>query len=304
MGLGSSKHKASGTLLGAYAPVSHHPVKSSEQVSLSLSSLVTEKYAVCRDRVGTGAFLSCPSEASRRLFRVLPFLAVPASSLCYLLSRFLTASLLCFLRFDHLPTTPVCNYDKQPLSNVPLPAKLHGKTKFYVKVPEGKRSGDAMVVAVRGEEVSIKIPVLDPPLRGGDKFAYEHPADVRKVIASTLPSLPGTIIVESKPILWASVTHSYYRYAVNDQNGQVSMGKAVGRLLQECQAELLEKTIEVGCHAVLGVNTNITVDSTGERGDSKLVIVTMTGTPCNVVPTSQLPAVQAEAVEILPMTNY
>jgi hypothetical protein len=72
--------------------------------------------------------------------------------------------------------------------------------------------------------------------------------------------------------------------------------------MQQAQGALLKKTIDVGCNVVLGVTTNVTTDSSGKRGDAKLIIITMTGTPCNVVPVETLPAVASEAV-LVPMQN-
>jgi uncharacterized protein YbjQ (UPF0145 family) len=76
-----------------------------------------------------------------------------------------------------------------------------------------------------------------------------------KVIASTLHALPGATIVECKPMIWASFTQTHHGY------DQATAGKSVAYLFQKCQAELLERTIEVGCNAVLGVTYNVTNDS-------------------------------------------
>lgn len=43
---------------------------------------------------------------------------------------------------------------------------------------------------------------------------------------------------------------------------------------------------------------NITNDSSGEYGNSKIVIVTVCGTPCSIMPLKSLPAVNAEAVVV------
>jgi hypothetical protein len=76
------------------------------------------------------------------------------------------------------------------------------------------------------------------------------------------------------------------------------MSRAVGNIMQEAQTLLLQKTVEAGCNAVLSVSCNISTDSSGEHGNSKIVIVTMLGTPCVIMPSSLLPAVDAEAVVI------
>ena len=58
---------------------------------------------------------------------------------------------------------------------------------------------------------------------------------------------------------------------------QQSMGRMVGTLMQEAQAMLLQQALEAGCNAVLGVNYNITNDSSGETGRKKMVIVSCYG---------------------------
>lgn len=73
--------------------------------------------------------------------------------------------------------------------------------------------------------------------------------------------------------------------------------------MQEGQTKLLQQAVELGCNAVLSVNMNVTTDSNGERGNFKLLIVTMVGTPCIVMPLETLPAVQAEAT-LLPEVYY
>ena len=81
------------------------------------------------------------------------------------------------------------------------------------------------------------------------------------------------------------------------------MSRQVGQLLQEAQTSLLQQAVEVGCNTVLSIHQNITTDSSGERGNSKIVIVTLMGTPCVVMPLSEMPIVQAEAT-IIPTMTY
>ena len=68
--------------------------------------------------------------------------------------------------------------------------------------------------------------------------------------------------------------------------------------MQEAQTNLLQKAVEEGCNAVLSINNNISIDSSGEHGNSKVVVVTLIGTPCVVMPLTQMPVVQAEATVI------
>jgi len=81
------------------------------------------------------------------------------------------------------------------------------------------------------------------------------------------------------------------------------MSKHVGSLMQEAQTILLQQAVEAGCNAVLSINCNVSMDSSGEHGNSKIVIVTMIGTPCVVMPMSQMPAVQAEAIVVPEFTH-
>ena len=74
------------------------------------------------------------------------------------------------------------------------------------------------------------------------------------------------------------------------------MAKQVADLLQEAQEGLLTKAIDVECNAVLGVTINITTDSSGDRGNSKIVIVTVCGTPCIVAPSADIPTVSVDAI--------
>lgn len=188
-----------------------------------------------------------------------------------------------------------------PLEGIPVPAPLHPPQKFKVTVPKDKRGGDIMVVSVRGESVAIQIPTIHndtgQPYKPGEKFYYTY-SETRKVFASTLPTIPGMEIVQSKPIIWATASHAFFCAQFNDQKEQTKMAKGIADLLRRAQEQLLEKTIEVGCNAVLGMNINVTNDSSGERGNAKFVVVTVCGTPCSVLPLRELPAVNADAVVV------
>jgi uncharacterized protein YbjQ (UPF0145 family) len=189
-----------------------------------------------------------------------------------------------------------------PLSGVTLPKPLHSAKKFLVTVPHGKQGGDRMVVAVHGKHMSIKIPTMNvitaDRYQAGEKFYYTQAAEVEKVIASTLPTVPGMEIVESKPIIWGTVSYSFFASNYNDQKEQTRMAKETGEVLKKAQEELLEQTVEVGCNAVLGMTFNITIDSSGEHGNSKIIIATAYGTPCVIMPMRTLPTVDAHAVVI------
>lgn len=154
-----------------------------------------------------------------------------------------------------------------------------------------------MTVALDGDEKEIKIPVYKQDGRTkfqpGDQFLHVADPPVEKVIASALPTLPGAQIVEAKPMIWAIA-----------KSGNYASTHAVADLMQTAQSELLQKTLDVGCNASLGVNTTITTDSHGDRGQFKYIIVCLTSTPCVLVPTSELPVAQATAVALEPYVNY
>jgi hypothetical protein len=117
--------------------------------------------------------------------------------------------------------------------------------------------------------------------------------DGHQVTACTLPTLPGTEIVESKPMVWSSVSKSF------NEKQQVDMDKEIGTMMQQAQAKLVQQTIYVGCNVILGVTTNVATDSSGDNtGRAKLVIVTLCGTPCKVVPTAKVPSISVEAIAV------
>lgn len=157
-----------------------------------------------------------------------------------------------------------------------------------------------MIFNLLGNDVPITIPDRIKTKDGrtkitqpGDKFHFTY-GNRDKVIASTLPSLPGTTVVEAKPMVFANVSHAFYAKQYNGQ--QSNMSRKVGSLMQEAQTILLQQAVEAGCNAVLGINSNISTDSSGEHGNSKIVIVTLVGTPCVVMRLDTLPAVESEAV--------
>ena len=76
------------------------------------------------------------------------------------------------------------------------------------------------------------------------------------------------------------------------------MSNQVGTLMQEAQTMLLQKAVECGCNVVLSISSNVSTDSSGDEGNSKLVIVTMIGTPCVVMPASEMPVVNAQATMV------
>jgi hypothetical protein len=112
-----------------------------------------------------------------------------------------------------------------PLPGIVLPDRLDPEVKTYkIVVPEDKGAGDKMTVAIKGREITVTIPKnyvsgdggQSRKIQPGDKFSFQW-GDRDRVIASTLPSLPGAIIVEAKPILWASVSFAFRKLKFNDR---------------------------------------------------------------------------------------
>lgn len=187
-----------------------------------------------------------------------------------------------------------------PLPGIRLPEPKDPAVKKYsATCPPDKKGGDKMVLNLNGENITITIPLKfrtpdggQRNMRPGDKFKFEF-GHYQKVIASTLPSVPGCMIVEAKPIIYATVADSYY---MSDR------GKPTANL-QEAQQKLLQQAVELGCNAVLSINQNITLDSSGDTGNYKFLVVTLIGTPCIILPLESLPPVQAEA-ELVPYMQY
>uniref|UniRef100_A0A7S1VWS9 Uncharacterized protein n=1 Tax=Grammatophora oceanica TaxID=210454 RepID=A0A7S1VWS9_9STRA len=171
--------------------------------------------------------------------------------------------------------------------HLPKPGKsLTVKASVPPSIVERKRKTEGNESIVVALENGDKIPVNVPKgLRAGEEFTYtmKENAEIEKVFASTLPSIPGMEVVCAKPILWATVTFNF----TSGRYDNARMGTSVGSLLQEAQAKILEQVIHAKCNACLGMSFSITNDSTpGEKSGLgwKVVIVTACGTPAIVIP--------------------
>jgi len=170
-----------------------------------------------------------------------------------------------------------------------------GRSQAYtVKVPQSvvRPSNGTLTMGcvTHGVRKIIKIP---KGLKGGETFTFTQiKSEAHKVFTSTLPSVPGMDIVQSKPIIWGSISYSFYRGSSNQQ----AMGNMVGKLMQDAQAKIVEQVIQHRCNACLGMSFNVTNDSSGDRGNQKLVIITAQGTPCVIVPTTTARAVGASTM--------
>ena len=109
----------------------------------------------------------------------------------------------------------------------------------------------------------------------GGKFRYKHPAEIHKVYATTLDSVPGMVVVQSKPIVWGSRA-----FPCCNIHGVASSSADI---LQEAQAELLRQTIKSGCNACLGINISVANSATaaGDYGQRRegLVWLQLSGLP-------------------------
>lgn len=139
-------------------------------------------------------------------------------------------------------------------------------------------------------------------MKKGDQFnfTHDHGPDLQKVYSSTLPILPGMEIIQSKQIVWGSVSYSFSAGSGDQQ----SMGKKVAELMQGAQTKMIEEVIKQRCNACLGMSFNITNDSSDSGQSSrsqKVVIITGTGTPCVVVPSQKAVAIDATVVASAPL---
>lgn len=178
-----------------------------------------------------------------------------------------------------------------PEENLPSMNKLKTYSAIVPQTFRGVSDGlTTMSCTINGATKILKIP---EGLKKGDSFTFTHTKpEYDKVFTSTLPMVPGMEIVQAKPIIWGSVSYSFSRGSDNQQ----VMGGKVGQLMQEAQAKILEQVLQHRCNACLGMTFNVTNDSSGERGNQKLVIVTACGTPCVVVPTTTALAIDANVI--------
>ena len=184
-----------------------------------------------------------------------------------------------------------------PIDGANLPPLPKDERTFYVRVPEDARKGESFVVDIEGESFRVHPPKGVPP---GGKFRYTHPAEIHHVYASTLDSIPGMVVVQSKPIVWGSRAFACFNIA--------GVASSSADIMQEAQAELLRQTVRSGCNACLGINISVANSATaaGDYGQHKsgLVLVTATGTPCIVVKAGQMAPVQATSTAVVtPLYN-
>jgi len=162
------------------------------------------------------------------------------------------------------------NIDKQKLPSLNREKVLGARVPASVQgVTNGKQ---LLTINFDGKEHKVTIP---PGLKAGDAFKFNVKySEGDKVYTSTLPSLPGMEIVEAKPVIFGSVSLSH-------RGGHMGAGN-VSELMNDAKEKLIEQCMKVNCNAVLGISFTVTNDSSGERGEYKIVLVTCCGTPCVV----------------------
>jgi len=128
------------------------------------------------------------------------------------------------------------------------------------------------VVALRdGQRIAVK---ARKGLQPGQQISIMV-RDYTKMLASTLQVPPsGAKMVMQKPIEWVTVRMS------QEENPDT------GILLATAQHRLLKQAHTVGCNAVLGISFNVTKNITGQS--TAEVVVTAFGTPCIIVPETDL----------------
>ena len=87
-----------------------------------------------------------------------------------------------------------------PLPNTPVPDAPEGSHEHEVVIPKGLKKGDTFPVEIKGQTVSVTVPKGN---HSGDIIKYRDKGQIEKVLASTLPMVPGFVIVQSKPVIWA-----------------------------------------------------------------------------------------------------
>jgi len=138
-----------------------------------------------------------------------------------------------------------------PIEGANLPPLPKDSRVFYVRVPQDAKEGESFVVDIDGESFRVHPP---KGVRPGGKFRYTHPAEIHRVYASTLDSVPGMVVVQTKPIVWGS--RAFPCYSIS------GVATSSADILQEAQAELLRQTVKAGCNACLGINISVANSAT------------------------------------------
>ena len=179
----------------------------------------------------------------------------------------------------------------EPLKGVELPETngLKPSIVYNVKAPPGKcLPGTQFVRKLHGEEVHLTVPEGFDRLKAG-RFKYTHLGDVDKVIATTLPTVPGYEMALAKPIVYGCETQIF-----DDRgfSGKPTVAKVITKLTQDAQNQVNSLAIEQDCNAVLGMQFNVAMShppTTDKTTTLCKVAVTCFGTPCVIVPSANVP---------------
>jgi len=179
-----------------------------------------------------------------------------------------------------------------PLAAVKLP-NIERKEKLYnVTVPKFKSGGQECTVTIAGQSFTVKIP---PGKKENDSFTISVP-DITKIYASSLPTLPGLVVLMAKPIIFTVVAEAFYVDGVNSSSVDLNgLAKKLGKLIQQAQSKILQKAATCGCNAVLGISYTVSNDSSGESGLQKVICVMASGTPCIVNTAEDMPFASVQA---------
>ena len=88
-----------------------------------------------------------------------------------------------------------------PIDGVAVPNPPEPPKEYEVTIPPGLKKGDTFLYDINGHKTAITVPSKD--LRRGDTMMYRSKGEIEKVVASTLHSIPGFVIVQSKPVIWS-----------------------------------------------------------------------------------------------------
>ena len=179
-----------------------------------------------------------------------------------------------------------------PLAGVRIPNILPTEKLYKIKVPKNKKAGQECSVTIAGQSFTVKIP---PGKKENDSFTISV-NDITRIYASSLPTLPGMVVLMAKPMIFSVVAEAFYIDHGNtssvDLNG---LAKKLGKLIQQAQSKILQKAVAYGCNAVLGISFTVSNDSSGDCGLQKIVCVTASGTPCIVNTAEDMPIASVQA---------
>jgi hypothetical protein len=174
-----------------------------------------------------------------------------------------------------------------PLAGVEIPQfDLKPSKVYHVKPPSSLKKctpGTQFLKKVDGDIAVITIPEGFDPIKA-TRFKYTHLGDVDKIIATTLPMVPGYDVVHSKPIVFGCET---LIFEDKGYSGKPTLAKTIAKLTQDAQNQVNSLAIEHGCNAVLSVQFNVAMSHPLD-GQGCKVAVSCFGTPCVIIPSATI----------------